>query len=286
MKNLHLILGVTAVGFVLAVGCGDDTKSSNPTPAEGGDNAGGISSGGKTSGAGTNSTSGKTNNDAGSTANPTGGNGTGEAGMSTAGGTDPGPGCGAGPACDDTKEECVSGNCLLVDGEACTTNADCVRVCIGGECAPRAEVLANCDYNGAGGAGAGGAGGAAGAGGGGGAGGENIYVPPEEIGNGEDADCLDGLACDSGTCKRKQMTDCTGPEQCLSGLCYKSKCTLQEPGVCEPNACADADPNSGACGTTTTKTNACSFNYQPNSSCSVIIKGPTCYGYCSCSLAP
>lgn len=292
MKNIRVVIGTTALGIALAVGCGDDPTSSKPTPSDGGEgNSGGDGNGGGKGGTpntgGTENTSGMPGSEAGMSSTLGG-----VPGENGAGSGPIGPGCGDGPACNEDTQECVGGECLLVDGEACTANADCVHTCINEQCGPRAEVLGDCDYEGAGGAGGAGAGGA-GAGGAGNAGspgaggeggGDGIYVPPEEIGNGDDLDCLDGLACDSGTCKRKQMTDCTGPEQCLSGLCHKSKCTLQEPGVCTANACAA--PENSVCAPTTTSTNQCSFNYLPNSSCTVDIKGTYCYAACTCTLAP
>lgn len=290
MKNIRVVVGTTALGIALAVGCGDDPSSSTPNPGDAGEgNSSGEGNGGGKGGTpntgGTDNTSGKTGAEAGMSS--IGGVATGESGS---GGGPVGPGCGDGPACNEDTQECVSGECLLVDGEACTANDDCVHTCINQECGPRAEVLGDCDYEGAGGAGGAGAGGAGsagspGSGSGGEGGGDGIYVPPEEIGNGDDLDCLDGLACDSGTCKRKQMTDCTGPEQCLSGLCHNGKCTLQEAGVCTANACGAPDSNF-VCAPTTTAVNQCSFNYIPNSSCTVDVKGTVCYASCTCALSP
>jgi len=283
MKNLRLLVGLTSLGFAVAVGCGDDTSNTS-APGAGGDGAGSPTSGaGKSNSAGTKATAGSATNPEGGV--PSGGAPSGgapptagtPAGGAPGGAGPTGPVCGVGPACDDATQKCVAGTCLLLDGQTCAANADCVHTCIGKTCATRADVLETCDFGvgGAGGAGSGG-GGAGGLGAGG--------APPEEMGNGDDADCLDGLACDSGTCKRKAGTDCTGPEQCLSNICHKSKCTPVYKGTCTANACAA--PVNNLCGLTTTATNDCSFNYIPNSGCTADFKITTCFESCACQLAP
>jgi hypothetical protein len=106
------------------------------------------------------------------------------------------------------------------------------------------------------------------------------------MGNGDDADCLDGLGCGSGECKRKIGTDCTDAAQCLSGVCHKSKCTAATPGTCTANMCGEPTMDS-QCLPTTLATNDCGFNYLPNASCILDFKGTSgCVAVCQCNLEP
>ena len=164
--------------------------------------------------------------------------------------------CGAGPSCDAAKEQCISGHCLLKDGQTCTANADCAHSCLAKKCAPRGDVLEGCD--------------------------KTDGAPPstEDDGNGDDADCLDGLGCDSGTCKRVLFTNCATNGQCLSGLCHKGKCTSQNGGTCRAFSCGA--PAGGACAPTTTAENKCSYNHVPAPACTV--NATSCDTSCACQL--
>ena len=98
--------------------------------------------------------------------------------------------CEPGNVCDD-------GTCHLANGQACTTNDECVNTCIGGLCTDASGTGASCDL-------------------------------------GDDLDCAVGNVCDDGTCHLANGQACTTndecAETCIGGICTDASGTA---GSCD-----------------------------------------------------
>jgi hypothetical protein len=122
-------------------------------------------------------------------------------------GDDPDPDCAGNERCDG------SGNCLLVDGQTCNGNSECLSdICVNGYCCNSTCALNcySCQLSGSEG---------------------TCTIVPS--GNDPDPDCSSGQLCDgSGGCKRADGQGCNNDGQCLSdscvdGVCCNSDCNAE-----------------------------------------------------------
>jgi hypothetical protein len=128
--------------------------------------------------------------------------------------------------------QCVSGKCLIPDGEACTDNIDCINTCVKNVCEPKSTIDGACD---------------------------------------DKSDCaVAALVCDttSATCKLDLLQQCTDNPQCQTNrcICSNANCTVRTcksaASVCQckwsPSdsaTCSNASANLNA---TTQDPNGCS----------------------------
>ena len=91
----------------------------------------------------------------------------------------------------------ASGECLYLDGSSCSSNSECVGVCITNECSVQSLLLGDCD---------------------------------------ETADCAGTNVCDQGVCRLLNLEVCTDNEECIN-TCINSECgnlgNLDD--TCDPN---------------------------------------------------
>lgn len=243
MRARQALIGASAIVLFTTfnAACGSSSSGGKSNGGAGGGSGGVVSTGGTT------------------TTGGVGGTHTGGTAGTSAGGA--GATCTTNSDCTATTEQCVSGACKKVDGQPCTSDANCVNrcvsgtcsslkadganctadsqcehTCIAGKCAPTSAVGGPCDTpTAAGGAGGGGGhGGAAGAvsNGGGGHGGAGGAAPGSK-------DCATGLACTNGKCLTTDGGACVDNVDCVN-TCIGNVCAPKtNGGPCDTGDNAD-----------------------------------------------
>ncbi len=133
--------------------------------------------------------------------------------------------CDAGDSADCLAgRTCTTGLCLLNNGQGCTTNNQCLEVCVQTTCMTRADTGGSCD---------------------------------------ETADCLAGNSCVGNICKRDNGQSCTTNSQCVN-VCISGTCaaTAATGGTCDETP--DCQANHTCTGGTCKRNNgqSCTLNSQ------------------------